>query len=221
MIEATVMIGSGLIVVGCATWLTGYFRQQKALEGKVSFVQQQESFQRHIHGLMQAYPELLPALPESSFEYTNWFSEVLKRSELRSRNKTHAEGLVLLKQVRECYEEWFKITQTQKALYQVAGHDKRLAAIEERQHEANLLKLDLEIARTKAAIKDLNNPPASPPTATRRDPVEDAISKIRQTLRTVAGVEAECDQLITDNPEWAEYIKEERRRILMDLRNRR
>ena len=96
-----------------------------------------------------------------------------------------------------------------------------MEAIEERQHEATLAKLDLEIARAKAEIANLKNAPAAAPAAARRDPVEDAISKILQTLRTVAGVEAECEQLIKDHPESAEFIRHECRRILMDLRNRR
>lgn len=215
------LLGLGCIAAGATLWIMGYFRQRQAALQGAEFSMQHEAFQRQVQGLLRAYPELVPALPETSFEYKNWFSEILKRSELRSRNKTHAEGLVLLKQVRECYEEWLKITQTQKAIYQLAGQDKRVEAIEERQHEATLAKLDLEIARAKAEIANLKNAPAAAPAAARRDPVEDAISKILQTLRTVAGVEAECEQLIKDHPESAEFIRHECRRILMDLRNRR
>jgi hypothetical protein len=215
------VLGFGLLSTGATLWIMGYFRQRQAALQGVEVSMQNEAFQRHVQGLMRTYPELVPTLPETSFEYKDWFSEILKRSELRSRNKTHAEGLALLKQVRECCEEWLKITQTQKAIYIAAGQGGRGSEIETRQHEATLAKLDLEIARARAEIANLNNPPTATPVAARRDPVEDAISKILQTLRTVAGVEAECEQLIKDHPESAEFIRHECRRILMDLRNRR
>lgn len=214
------LIGLALLSAGAALWILGYYRQHQASRGEVVSMDD-SAFEQQLTGLVKAYPELLPSVPASSFEYDNWFQEVLKRVQLRSMSRTHAEGLVLLKQIGECHQEWLKITRARKALFQELGKDKKLANLEELEYEHKQAKLQLEIAKIQAEMANLKNPPAVAPMTARRDPVEEAISKIRQTLRTVAGVEAECDQLAKDNPAWAEYILDERRRILMDLRNRR
>lgn len=218
-------IGLVLLILGALLWIFGATRQDRALLPVKSM---DNAFENELNALIAAYPDL-PALPSSSVEYDGWFQEVWKRAQIRSVARTQTEWLVLLKQLSECHEHWLKITQTRKALLREVGKDAKHEEIQDLQHQAQRMRLQVEIAEAEKKLKELTEPPKPPsPPAAARDPVQELRDRTQARMRMAHSVvqlmamaEADRDELKKIYPESAHRsVDSAYRKIIDDLRER-
>lgn len=185
-------------------------------KGDLAFVQAE------IVSLTRRYPEL-PGFQRNGYE--GWFAEAKKQFQMQSYNRSQDERIAVLKRIAELNDLYLRIDQ-QQLTYARQQEQKLTYEQEQRLRGKRLnvdeLKVDQEMEelvyegerkrgeRTKVVVA------AKVP----RDPVEEELTKIRRTLRTVAGVEAEGEQLAKDYPEHAPYIRQQCRKIIADLMER-
>ena len=157
----------------------------------------------------------LPTVPDAfrRSDYEGLIPETIKRWQLKAYQRTQAERLAVLKQINaiqgECLalarneNEWRHFDQVDRL------HQKRLD-IEEM--ELDIRMDELQEKRRGSTEKIKREPPP------RRDPIQEALDRLRLKLR--AGVEArsECERLKEEFPESASEIEREFLKMIWDLR---
>ncbi len=99
-------------------------------------------------------------VPGQLEEYGGWLQEAFKRVQMRSRQRTNSEALVLLQQANAAYTELLKLRRAQGELGRLAKENR----VKDLELDAQETDLRLRIRQSKKAIKELNKPPSPTPT---------------------------------------------------------
>ena len=157
----------------------------------------------------------LPTVPEAfrRSDYEGLIPETIKRIQLKAYQRTQAERLAVLRQINSIQRECLALAQNECDWRHFEQGDRL------RQKRLNIEEIELDMRmeelqeRRKGAKEEVRRD--LPP---RRDPLQEALDRLRFKLR--AGVEArsECERLKEEYPESANEIEKEFRKMIWDLR---
>jgi hypothetical protein len=163
---------------------------------------------------VQARAEL-PTVPDAfrRSDYEGLIPETIKRIQLKAYQRTQAERLAVLKQINAIQGECLALARNENEWHHFDQVDRlRQKRLDIEEIELDIRMEELQERRNGVKEKVRREPPP------RRDPIQEALDRLRLRLR--AGVEArsECERLKEEYPDSASEIEREFLKLIWDLR---
>jgi hypothetical protein len=157
----------------------------------------------------------LPTLPEafSSTEYDGWLVERIKRFQLKTYQKTQTERIAVLRQINELQTQCLAINRNENDWKHFAQEDRlRQKRLDIQEIELDMQLEELRERRIKSRAPVIVHKPEL------RDPMREALLRLRNKLRTGIEARSECDRLKQEYPAYAAEIEREFRKMMADMR---
>lgn len=221
-LQTTALIGCAVRSLGFQEKADDHLYQGNTEVSKMKTSPERQSFIAQMAQVRRQCPEL-PPFPEAfrQAEYDGWFQEAYKRWQLQAHTRTHSERAAFLKQIDELQQLSLNIMR-KEGEYQRFDQEQRAQVeqyeVDAKRRKLESLKLDMEL---EAIEKERTREKTPPLPSSPRDPIVEAVAKIRAHMRTEAGIRAEFKSLIEEFPAEETYLNRECSKIINDLRERR
>jgi len=163
----------------------------------------------------EVLPAELPKVPEAfrRADYDGFLEEAVKRFQLKAYEKTQAQRHAVLRQINQIQSECLALVRNEADWRHFKQEDRiRQKGLDIQELELSMRMEELQESRIRS--KESVNP--KPLEA--RDPIQQALIRLRRKLRSGVEARSECDRLKEEYPDHAEHIEREFRKMIWDLR---